>query len=634
MRSKTLFMLAILFFCHTPGKSQESLAVSNIPEELLKDVNSVVRYSESYFELQSFGKGIYKKKLAITILNSKARDQAEFTLSYSKLATLRNISATVYDQLGSAVKKLKKSEIRDYSSYDGFSVYSDTRLKYIDLRSNNYPYTVEISFDYVYNGLMSFPSWTAQTPGEYSVQKASLKVVAPSEYNLRYKTHNLDKPEISSAADLKNYAWKVENLLPTEREAKSADPYNGYKKVMLAPSQFEMEGYSGDLTTWKNFGKWYQQLNAGRDDLNEQDMAKIKKLVAGTKNDREKIKIVYEYLQKNTRYVSIQLGLGGWQTFPASYVAENGYGDCKALTNYTNTVLKNIGVSSYYTLVKAGKYGKSIDSDFPSNQFNHMILCVPLASDTVWLECTSQTNPFGYLGYFTSDRDVLVLNENGGEIAHTPAYQGDENAYVTKGKVTIDKEGNGKLTLESKFNGLSYEYVDNYNQLDEKDKMKLIRSMFPVNNLELNNVEFSEERTQIPSALLKVDFDARKVAKVSGKRVFLVPNQINRSEYIPSTVENRTSDFKVRYETNVIDSITFELPPGIHIEYLPEEKHIESEFGKYEVSYEKGDGYLKYFRKLRTKKGVFDKKLYENYVKFNEDCVRADKQKVVFVKST
>ena len=634
MRIVILSTLFIITVCCNPAKCQESLAVSNIPEELLKDVNSVVRYSETNFEIQSIGKGVEKKKIVITILNSKANDEAEFYLSYDKLTSLRNINATVYDQVGSPVKKLKKSEIRDYSNFDGFSVYSDSRLKYFDLRTSDYPYTVEVSFEYVHDGLMSLPSWTAQKPGEYSVQQASFEVVTPADYNLRYKSHNLEKPKVSTASGSKKYSWKVENLTPIEREVRTADSFNGYKKVLLAPSTFEMEGYIGDLTTWESFGKWFQQLNDGRDELQQEEIVEIKELVAGVSSDKEKIKIVYEYLQNNTRYVSIQLGIGGLQTFPASYVASNGFGDCKALTNYTSTMLKSIGISSYYTLINAGKYEKPIDSNFPSFQFNHVILCVPVESDTVWLECTSQTNPFGYLGYFTSDRDVLVLNENGGQIAHTPAYDGEENAYITKGKVAIDKDGNGKLTLESEFNGLSYEYVDNYNMLDEKDKMKLIRSMFPVNNLELNNVEFSEERTRIPSAKLKVDFDARRVANVSGKRVFLVPNQINRTEYVPSGVENRTSDFKVWYEINVIDSITFELPPGIHLEHLPKEQHIESEFGKYEVTFEKGDGYLKYYRKLRTKKGVFDKKLYDDYVKFNQDCVKADKQKVVFVKST
>lgn len=632
---KVIILTAIILLCRVfTNKAQESIAIENIPVELLKDADFVLRYSDTYFEIASLGKGVYKKRFAVTILNSKARDEAEFSISYSKLRSVKNINATVYDAFGVPIKKLKKSDIRDYSNYDGFSVYSDSRIKYFDLRNNSYPYTVEVSYEFVYDGLMSFPSWNAQTPGEYSVQQSKLTVVTPKNYNLRTKIHNLDEPKVTSDVSSKTYTWEVNNLNPSKWEANSANSYSGYKRVFLAPSEFEMEGYTGNLSTWKSFGEWYQNLNKGRDELSTEEMSEIYNLISGITDEKEKVRVVYEYLQKNTRYVSIQLGLGGWQTFPASYVANNGFGDCKALTNYTSTVLKKIGVSSYYTLVKAGKYEKPIDSDFPSNQFNHVILCVPVEQDTVWLECTSQTNPFGYLGYFTSDRDVLVLNEKGGQIVHTPYYSADENTYTTTGSITIDKEGNGKLSLESNFRGLSYEYVDNFSSLDDKDQMKLIRNMFPINNLELNEVLFSEERNEIPTASLKVDFNARKVARVSGKRVFLVANQINRSEYVPSKVDNRSSDFKIWYERNIVDSITFNLPSGIHIEHLPDIQKIESEFGTYEVTFEKGDGFIKYYRKFRTKKGVYDKQLYNDYIKFNEDCAKADKQKVVFVKST
>ncbi|MGB3466155.1 MAG: DUF3857 domain-containing protein, partial [Cyclobacteriaceae bacterium] len=608
--------------------------VHNIPDSLTKGASSIYRYNDVEFEMESTSKGVFRRKFALTILNAKARNAAEITLPDSKLHPLSGISANVYDANGVLVRKLKRTEISDYSDFDGYSVYSDSRIKSFDLRRSSYPYTIEVAYETKYNGLMTMPTWIAQAPNKRSIQSSTFTVTTPSSYDLRMKISNLDDPKITNEGGTKKYEWKVSNLTPSQSEVNSADTDAGYKIVYLAPSQFEMEGYPGDFSSWESFGNWYNRLNQGRNELSEKDMSEINQLVSNVSDKREKIKLVYEYLQKNTRYVSIQLGIGGWQTFPASYVAENGYGDCKALTNYTSSVLKNIGINSYYTLVSAGQTEDDIDVDFPSNQFNHVILCVPLERDTVWLECTSQTDAFGYLGYYTSDRHVLVINENGGTIAHTPVYKAEENQYLTTGDFTIDKDGNGNVSMESKFSGLSFNYVENFNMLNNTETMELVRRMFPVNNLEVDDIQFSEEKKEIPIASLKVDFSARKVAKVSGKRIFLIPNQINRTEYIPSKIDNRTTDFEVKYEQNVIDSITFYLPEGIHAEHIPESRKIETKFGVYEVSYEKGDGYLKYNRRYVTRKGKYDKNLYNDFVKFKEDCAKADKQKVVFLKST
>ncbi|NJM26365.1 MAG: hypothetical protein HC859_13660, partial [Bacteroidia bacterium] len=105
--------------------------------------------------------------------------------------------------------------------------------------------------------------------------------------------------------------------------------------------------------------------------------------------------------------MSIQLGIGGWQPFEASVVDKNGYGDCKALSNYAVAMLKEAGIKGYYCLVQAGEEPAKLDPMFAENHFNHIIVAVPLKQDTVWLECTSQTNPYGYLGEFTGDRQAL-----------------------------------------------------------------------------------------------------------------------------------------------------------------------------------------------------------------------------------
>ena len=87
------------------------------------------------------------------------------------------------------------------------------------------------------------------------------------------------------------------------------------------------------------------------------------------------------------------------------------------------SILKEAGIVSYYAVVRAGKNANYITEDFPSQQFNHVILCVPVEKRFCLVECTSQTMPAGYLGDFTSDRYALLVDETGWQIGpHTQIW--------------------------------------------------------------------------------------------------------------------------------------------------------------------------------------------------------------------
>ena len=81
-----------------------------------------------------------------------------------------------------------------------------------------------------------------------------------------------------------------------------------------------MDGNEGDLTSWKNFGNWYLNLSKGSINLTDETKNNLKQMVQGASGDKEKIKIIYKYLQQNFRYVSIQLGIGGYKPFEAAFV--------------------------------------------------------------------------------------------------------------------------------------------------------------------------------------------------------------------------------------------------------------------------------------------------------------------------
>jgi hypothetical protein len=211
------------------------------------------------------------------------------------------------------------------------------------------------------------------------------------------------------------------------------------------------------MDSWDNYAKWIISLNTGRDVLPESTKKHIHELTANAKTTEEKVRLLYEYLQSKTRYVGIQLGIGGYQPFEASVVDQTGYGDCKALSNYMVSMLKEVGISANYTLIKGGAGESDIDVSFPSSQFNHVIVAVPGKADTLWLECTSQTNPFGYLGDFTGDRHALMITNDGGKIVKTPSYTATDNTQSRTAEVFVQPTGDAKAKIKTTYCGLQYE---------------------------------------------------------------------------------------------------------------------------------------------------------------------------------
>src|SRR5438552_1522072 len=174
-------------------------------------------------------------------------------------------------------------------------------------------------------------------------------------YEFRYKALNYHgEPAIQNKNDRKIYTWQVKELPAILEEDLSSSLKKLTTYVRFGPTDFEMQNYKGNMRTWQDLGKFVYTLRIGRDDLPAEIKQKVHQLTDGVTDQREKIRLLYQFLQSSTRYISIQLGMGGWQPFDAKYVSSKGFGDCKALSNYMYSLLKEAGIKSFYTLITAG----------------------------------------------------------------------------------------------------------------------------------------------------------------------------------------------------------------------------------------------------------------------------------------
>ena len=626
-----------LVFATPASIAADKYPINDIPVELLKGANVIIRDYSHDFKITSIGTSTTHFHFVVTILNENGKRFNTQPVFYDNNTKIHYIKANLYDANGKLVRKLKKSEIRDQSAISNISIYEDNRVKIAQLSKTQYPYTVEFEYETSTDGTLFYPTWEPIRDHYVSLQKSTFQITMPANLKLRYKEQNINQSlSQQKIGDLSTYKWELTNVAPIKTEPWGPTFSQSNPKVYTAPSEFSMGGYQGDLSSWQTMGEWINKLNSGRDDLPEDIKQKLKEITTGVSSKREKIKKVYQFLQENTRYVSIQLGIGGWQPFKASFVADKGYGDCKALTNYTMAMLNSLDIKSYYTLVKAGKNAANIDRDFPSSRFNHAFLCVPVLEDTIWLECTSQTNPFGYLGTFTSDRDVLVITEEGGKIVHTPVYNQEKNRQITKAKVHLDKEGNATVEADIVYTGLQYENDNLYYYLHqgyEKQKKWLYENL-DISGARIDKFNLSSSGDHVPRGKKSLSLSVPKYASVNGKRIFLQPNMMNKIGQYPAKIENRKSDVYVKTGTLDFDTLTYYLPEGYHAEFEPEATKYQSSFGQYTSEIKVDEGKVTFIRSLKIKKGTYPPESYQEFRDFLKKIVKSDQASIVFVTAT
>lgn len=624
------FLLQLLSFSLFAA---EDYAFSKIDPALLEGASAVKRYELVRFEIKNAGSAVYYYKTATTILNENGDEYAGWQEGYDdKFTTIHSVNATLYDASGKKIRSLKKAEIKDVSGTGGGTLAGDGRIKHHNFYYKIYPYTVEYEVEIKKDELMFMPSWTPVKNEGYAVENSTFEIVCPSGYQIRYKAFNYKKEPVVTGEKDKIYRWEVKNLPCVEKEFASPAWDEITPTVYVAPTEFEVQGYKGIMNSWLNFGKFQSELNKNRDKLPENVKTKVHELTDTVTDVKRKISILYQYMQKNTRYISIQLGIGGWQPLEASFVADKGYGDCKALSNFMHSLLKEAGINSYYCLIKAGNNNNFYLPDFPSRQSNHALVSVPLEKDTVWLECTSQYLPAGYLSGFTSNRYALMIKDDGGYLVHTPDYSYKDNLLIRKINATLDEGGNLVADIATSYTGMQQDGLFNIiNTYSKKEQLDFLKKDIELPSYDIKSFDYKTYLKQIPEIEERLSVEAHDYAQVSGKRIFIQPNLLNKTA-LEFSDEERINDIELKMGFSDQDSVAIKVPSGFAVEALPSGVNLQNKFGQYKISYKVEDNQIMMTRLFERKAGRFPASDYKELLKMYGDMYKADRGKIVLVK--
>ncbi len=555
---------------------------STIPAALKENAHSIKREEKINFEVKDIDYARLSIHEVYTILDAEGEYILYFKEYSDEFKKLEDAEIKVFDANGKQVNRYKMKEMKSVATGDGLVV--DGKVYFFQVAAPSYPVTVQFDYQFKYKGTLNYPDYRIQMP-EQSVEYSSYTATVPADLDLKFKAQHIAlTPSITTSGKNKTYSWEVKNLASVPYEEGAVSYESSYPAILLSPNKFSMDGNEGDLSSWKNFGFWYATLSKGSLNLSGNTKIFLKEMVKDAKNEKEKIEILYSYLQNNFRYVSIQLGIGGFKPFDANFVDKKKYGDCKALSNYMKAILDAVGIVSYPALINA-KYNKQpVDPAFPHNSFNHVILCVPAKKDTTWLECTSTSTEAGVLGSFTENRNALLITVEGGILVPTPKSKASENTFNLTSKIILNENASGESESVLKTKGAYKEEIIE-NVIDEKkddQKEYLVRRLGFLQPDEFDLTNDNENNSKKTSFYLKIE----KVPEfTAGSKMFLNPRIYKIWNYSFPTTEKRTKAFYCPFPFIKTDTTVYQLPENYTVENLPKARDTKFDYGHFKTNY-------------------------------------------------
>lgn len=599
-----------------------------------QEPDAVVLSHEESFVLQSPVSGRHTVKASILVNNKDGLEQAEVSIYGDAFESLVSFSGEIVTPSGGR-RKVRQKDLETFSVSTG--LVGDNQLSYY-CPSESCPFTFTYEYTVQYkNGVIVFPSFMPVTAEKVRLEKASFSLDVPEGTQLISFTANAGAEQVATAKGRSVHTWQVEGFAPVVYEHAMPALTELVPVVMTAPVQFKYSGTEGRQGNWREYGSWLYSLQKDAGELPPALSTRLQELTRDCPDTVSKVRAVYQFLRDNTRYINISLGLGGLKPMTATQVYDTGYGDCKALSNYMQAMLRSLGIPSDYYIIHTDR-ANLYPGYSTVGQMNHAMLAVPLPErkDTLFLECTNPAYPMGYRHSDAAGHQVVLIKPEGGELVRIGRYPDSLGHTRLRTQVSLAPDGSANLHIQRNLYLDDAEaYIGFGNRSFEDQSRQLASSMkLFYKNLKINSVKDNFDAYDGPGYCPEVGVDysleTNVYATAGGDRLFVPLNPISRGLYFQKSA--RVNDLVLRGGFNLDDTIEVTLPEGYSIESLPEDLVLETDWGRFESRCYAGDGVVTVRQRLQLHPFRADKSRYGAYKDFAKKVNKAMDAKFVLKK--
>ena len=558
------------------------------------------------------------------ITNQKDNDLAILNIVHSSDTEIRKVSTWRLDEKGKRKDKFRRKDFRRANYSSAGIHWDDTKYLQLDASQSQVPYGVEFIYSLEFPSHLYWPGWV---PGShYPVVLSEYMLSIPD--GLDYSSHSNSELIGEPINEEGKLVWRRENLPKVERDYAGPLWPDLFAKLRFVAKECDLYGTQLNCESWQSVGEWSLELNRGRRDLAElpDDFT-----VDSTASLWERINSTYQYVQNSTRYVGIELGLGGFQPYRCSWVKERAYGDCKDLTGYFVNLLSLQGITAHPALVKTRPAGKVIP-ELPSISFNHAIAVVPFEGDSIWVDCTTENFAFGQVPWQDQGTWALVVKEGASTLQRIPLDAVHENQRQFVADATLSGSGDLALRGTFSFTGIKATYYRSlWLALDEKKRWEMVQGILADDNPDftLESLEAKNEKASAEPFIISFSGVATGYGSRTGSRLFFKPNFYARWALAFEKPEKRKQPVFNSYRDCTLDSLTITLPSGFSVESIPENKTADNNHVSYSYQLDETEGQVTLVRKYAQHSREIPLEDYQGFFDQRKLMSRTDQGRIV-----
>ncbi len=558
------------------------------------------------------------------------------TVFYSDFTPLVELEATTLIPYKSRFKKVRvtNKEVKDLVQpgifYGGYKRLDFVYPSLENQSVGQLEYTQKIEDPFMLSGFFF--------ADDYEIREAVYSISFPDEVKISYKLFGEDTEKIIFQKRRENdrniYSWTMNNVPKFVNEKKA--PGRTYFTPHIIPfiNSYTSNGIQMNVANNVNdLFHWYRQHISNIKPYSDVELRKlVEDITRELDSDYEKSKTIFQWVQKNIKYVAFEDGMAGFIPRAAGDVYNKRYGDCKDMANLLKTMLNMVGIEAYHTWIGTRDRSYSYN-DVPSTIVdNHMICTTTHNGEYLFLDATNAYVPFGQPSSMIQGKEALISkNLNEFEIVKVP---------VSKARESVRKDDIEVSVINNNLTGTFVCSLTGHKKVDliyDKQKAQILgeqeylRDHFSIgdNNILIQHEQFNGLDNKSDTAKVKFDITLPDFCRKIGNTTYI---NLNLDKSLPGEkidLQKRNYPVEESYCYTYISSVKFRIPENSSVDYLPEDIEFSGDNIKFSAKYHIEDNYIRYTKIYTSNFLYLQKSDFEQWNKSLETMVMANQESII-----